>query len=131
MNTNTAKKLVSEAEAKASKKVKKAPSVKALKDARKAVDIANPLVPGSTLTLGVGAVRKMREFDRLRVEKDRIEAEMESIKLYFAKQAGTAEICLIGSTGKALHRSIKHVDGYWVKEQDVRQCTIAKAPVTK
>lgn len=124
---NTAEKLVEKATKKAAKKNTRTKTAKDYKKARAAVDIANPVTTGLEVTLGPGAVRKMHEFDRLRVEKDRIEAEMEAIKLYFAKQAGTAEKAIIGKSGKALFRGIKHIKGYTVDPKDIRNCTIAKA----
>lgn len=128
---NTASKLVEIATAKVTPTAKKLPTVKEIKKLRTAVDIAYPATPGLVVTLGPGSVRKMREFDKLRTELDRISSEMEGIRLYFAKQAGCAEVAIIGKSGKALYRDDKFTAAYEVKARTIRKCTIAKAPPAK
>lgn len=106
-------------------------TTKELKAERNALDIAFPVAEGTEITLGRGAVQKLRAYEKLRVKLDAVESDIEAIKLWFAKKGGTAEVIRIADTGKAVIRKMVHKDAYEVDEQDYRECTFRKAPPAK
>jgi hypothetical protein len=103
-------------------------SASALKEERKAVDIANPLDANLKLILrGKKFVNAFLKFKRAKAAEAKSQAIMEEIKLGLATAMGPAIEAEIEGTGMIFYRGIAKKEAYTVDAQEYRCAEFRKS----